>query len=290
METAFGQHELSTSLGPIPVRVSGSGGPAILAVHGMLADGRIWDQVAAHLATARGSQIRVVLPDLPMGAHRHAVPDRQALTPPAVAATLAEILDALQISEAVLAGNDTGGAVAQIAVAGNPDRFPGLVLTSCDALDHFPPPALRPLQRMIALPGVTCAVVWMFSRPQLLARPGPLNLVARHPIDPALVADWMRNARQREIRRDFAAFFAACDKLATLAAAQHLRSYPGRAVIAWSRGDRLFPARDADRLAEIIPHARQHPIDDALTFSPLDQPQAVADAILLAMDSMTARE
>jgi pimeloyl-ACP methyl ester carboxylesterase len=257
-------------------------------VHGILTDGQIWEQVAACLSAARAGQIRIVLPDLPLGAHSHPVPNRRALTPAAVAAALAEILDAAGIPAAVLAGNDTGGAIAQIAAAAHPDRFPALMLTSCDALDHFPPLALRPLRSIIGLPGVTRAVAWLFSLPPLLQRPGPLNLLTRHPVDPALVASWMRNARQREIRRDFAAFFTACDRQATEAAADRLRSYPGPAVIAWSRRDRLFPAADAARLAAIIPHAQQHPIDDALTFSPLDQPQAVADAILLAMNGLPA--
>jgi hypothetical protein len=46
--------------------------------------------------------------------------------------------------------------------------------------------------------------------------------------------------------------------------------------IAWSRGNRLFPRRDAEQLAAMIPRATLHWIDDALIFRSLDQPGEVA--------------
>ena len=71
---------------------------------------------------------------------------------------------------------------------------------------------------------------------------------------------------------------AAPGKAAPVAAAHAAQSFPRQLVAPAPSG----------RLAEVIPHARQYPIDDALTFSPLDQPQAVADAILLAVDQVVA--
>jgi hypothetical protein len=49
-----------------------------------------------------------------------------------------------QLEDVILVGNDTGGAIAQVAATGSPARLGVLVLTSCDAFEHFPPPILKP--------------------------------------------------------------------------------------------------------------------------------------------------
>jgi pimeloyl-ACP methyl ester carboxylesterase len=46
-----------------------------------------------------------------------------------------------------------------------------------------------------------------------------------------------------------------------------------------ARRDRVFPARDAERLATVLDTAVTW-LDDAATFVPLDRPDAVADAVL----------
>ncbi len=60
---------VATRLGPIPVRLVGQG-PPVLCVHGAFVDSRIFDATAKLLSEAA----TVVLPDLPQGAHRRAVP------------------------------------------------------------------------------------------------------------------------------------------------------------------------------------------------------------------------
>src|SRR3712207_1816871 len=102
--------EVPTRVGPVRVRTSGNG-PAVLAVHGLLLDGRLWSATADEL----GPSVRVVAPDLPLGAHSRAVPDRSRLTPVEVADSLVDVLDHLDVASAVLLGNDTGGALAQMA-------------------------------------------------------------------------------------------------------------------------------------------------------------------------------
>ena len=86
------QTEVPTRVGPVPVRTVGDG-PAVLAVHGALVDGRLWDGVAQRLAP----HARVVVPDLPLGAHRRAVPDRSRLTPTELAGALVDVLDGLDV-------------------------------------------------------------------------------------------------------------------------------------------------------------------------------------------------
>jgi pimeloyl-ACP methyl ester carboxylesterase len=266
----------STRLGPIPYRVFGTGPVTVVAVQGLLADGRLWDGVAERLA----ADATVIVPDFPFGAHRAPVPDPAQLSPERVAEAFVDLLDALELPTAVLLGNDTGGALCQIAASIHPDRFTALALTSCDSFENFPPRFFQPIAKISHLPGVARAVAWTFSLPPLLARPGPLNLLAARPIPGELVRDWMRPARiDSGVRRDLSVWMRSLHPRYALAAAERLRHYPGPVVLAWSRRDRVFPPAHAERLAGVFPRARIVWIDGALTFSPLDQPQAVAEAV-----------
>lgn len=276
--------DVSTRVGPVPVRAFGpaADAPVVLCVHGALVDGRIWDGVAARLA----DRATVLLPDLPLGAHRQAVPDRARLTPPDLAGAIVDVLDGLGVTApVVVVGNDTGGALTQVAVAAHPDRFAGLVLTSCDALEHFPPPLLRPLPWLVRVPGVTRAVARLFSLPALFTRPGPLNLLAARPFDEALGRSWLGPALTDDgVRNDLTALIRSMNKVHTLRAAEQLAGWAKPAVVAWSRRDRLFPPRDGEQLAAILPDAELVWIENALTFSMLDQPEAVAAAVGRVLD------
>ncbi len=278
---------VSTRVGPVPVRAFGpaADAPVVLCVHGALVDGRVWDGVAARLA----GEVTVLLPDLPLGAHRLAVPDRSRLNPPDLAGAIVDLLDGLGLARATLVGNDSGGALSQVAVAAFPERFDALVLTSCDAFAHFPPPLLRPLPWLVRIPGGTRAIARLFSIPALLSRPGRLNLLVAQPVDRALVEACLAPVLGDDgVRDDFTAFVRSMDAAHTLGAAKRLAGWAKPAVIAWSRRARIFPPRDGERLAATLPDAELVWIEDALTFSMLDQPDAVAAAVRTALDRVRA--
>ena len=56
--------------------------------------------------------------------------------------------------------NDTGGAVAQWLVGHHPQRLGGLVLTSCDAFEKFPPTPQRYLELTARVPALMWLVAW----------------------------------------------------------------------------------------------------------------------------------
>ncbi|MGY1699662.1 alpha/beta fold hydrolase [Geodermatophilus sp. SYSU D00766] len=267
---------VATRVGPVRVRQTATGGgPVVLAVHGLLLDGRLWDGVVGAL----GPGIRVVVPDLPLGAHRRPVPDRSALTPETVAAALLDVLDGVDADTAVLLGNDTGGALAQLAAAAAPGRVAGLVLAGCDAFEHFPPPLLRPLPRAVRVPGVAAAVVRVLGVPRLLADPGRVNLFSARGLGRSLVADLLHPARtDAGVRADLAALVAAVRRGPLLDAVPALGRLRVPAAVVWGRRDRVFPPGDAERLARLL-GTEVTWLDDALTFVPWDRPDAVAAAV-----------
>ena len=279
---------VATRVGPVPVRMLGPSGdtPVVMCVHGALVDGRIWDGVATRLA----GRATLLLPDLPLGAHRAAVPDRSRLTPPDLAGAIVDVLDGLGgTAPAVVVGNDSGGALTQVAVATHPDRFAGLVLTSCDAFEHFPPPLLRPLPWLVRVPGVTRAIARLLSLPALFSRPGPLILLVTRPVDAALGRSWLEPVLTDDgVRDDLTTFVLSMDKRHTLRAAERLADWARPAVVAWSRRDRFFPPQDGERLAATLPDAELVWVEDALTFSMLDQPDAVAAAVNRVLDRVGA--
>src|SRR3954463_16773948 len=95
--------------GPIRYHDRGSG-PTIVFVHPMIVNGAMWRKMVPLLADRH----RCITPDWPLGGH--AVPmERDAdLTPPGLAALIASFLEALDLREVTLVGNDTGGALAQL--------------------------------------------------------------------------------------------------------------------------------------------------------------------------------
>ncbi len=274
-QTVMRETTVATRVGPLRVRQAGGGGPTVLLVHGLLLDGRLWDGVVDALPR----DLRVVVPDLPLGAHRRPVPDRSVLTPEHVAGALLDVLDGVDASTAVLVGNDTGGALVQMAAAQAPDRVAGLVLAGCDAFEHFPPPLLRPLPRAVRLPGAGRALLRVLGVPALLADPGRLNLVTTRGFGRPLVADLLRPARtDPAVRADVVSLIAGMRPGPLLASVPALRRLGVPAAVVWGRRDRVFPPRDAGRLAQVL-GTEVTWLDDALTFVPWDRPDAVAGAV-----------
>src|SRR5215831_5846654 len=111
-------------------------GPTIVFAHGWLANANLWRKVVEPLA----ARFHCVVPDLPLGSHRVPLLPGADLTPQGCGALIADLIEALDLSDVTLVGCDSGGAYSQIAVAARPQRVARLLLTSCETLyDSFPP-------------------------------------------------------------------------------------------------------------------------------------------------------
>lgn len=265
--------EIRLPAGTIRYREAGSG-PPIVFVHGFLVDGRLWDGVVDRLA----GRFRCLAPDWPLGAQQIAMSPNADLSPPGIAAILASFLDALELEDTTIVGNDSGGAMSQVLVTRHPERIGRLVLTNCDTHENFPPGVFKAMPPLAKLPlgmDVIAAPFRIGAVARLAFKP-----FSKRGIPPELVASWMAPAKSdRAVMRDAKKVTAGMHKRYTLEAAAKLRGSQLPILLAWAPGDRLFPISYAERLAGEAGNARVVPIPDASTFVSLDQPQRLADEI-----------
>ena len=114
-------------------------GPVALFVHGVLLNKHVWRHQLAGLSDIR----RCIAIDLLAHGDTEIAPE-QDVSVTANAKMLKEVLDALQIDQVDVVGNDSGGGIAQIFAALNPERVRSLTLTNCDTHDNIPPEAFKP--------------------------------------------------------------------------------------------------------------------------------------------------
>ena len=259
--------------------------PTLVFLHGLLMDETLWAAVADELAPRH----RCVIPVLPLGAHRKGLRPDADVSPRALAALVAEFLDALDLRDVTLVGNDTGGLLAQLLMAdgARPERVARVVLVSCDAFDNFPPGLTgRTLFRTGKL---SPALFGMFMQQMRLkpVRRLPLAFGWLTKRGDAVVKRWLRPIWTRpEIRRDTVRVLraAAADPNLLVDAAGKLARFERPTLVVWARGDRVMPPEHGRRLAELVPEARLVEIEDSYTLVPLDQPTRLAAEIRRFLD------
>jgi pimeloyl-ACP methyl ester carboxylesterase len=265
--------ELTLKQGTIRYREAGSG-PTIVFVHGYLVDGRLWDGVVDALA----DRFHCVAPHWPMGAQQVAMAADADLTPPGIAALIEDFLEALDLDDVTLVGNDSGGAMCQVLVARRPARVARLVLTNCDTHENFPPSIFKALPPLAKLPGGVTMLALPF-RSAAITRTA-FRPFAKTTPPAGLVESWAKpGTADKAIRRDLGKVTRGMTKDYTLDAAEKLRGSEFPLLLAWAPGDRFFPIRYAERLAEEVGGAKLVRIPDSATFVPFDQPDRVATAI-----------
>ncbi len=267
--------EIELSHGTIHYRDVGAGPVAVL-VHGLLVNGTVWDPLVGELSTVA----RCIVPDLPLGAHRTAMREDADLSPLGLASLIAELLERLELSDVTLIGNDTGGALCQLVCAHYPARIGRLVLTNCDAFEHFPPRALRPIiQGLGWIPGAVAALD-LLGRSRLMRRASmsiaPLTV---EPVPDETVKAWISPLHDRGVRRDLVRVARGIAPSVMLDAEPQLRSFDRPALIVWGLRDKFFPVSDGERLARTLPAASLERIANARTFVQLDAPKRLAELV-----------
>ena len=269
------ERTIELSAGTICYRERGSG-PAVVFVHGVLANADLWRKVVPAVAARH----RCLAPDWPLGSHDVPMRPGADLSPPGVVRLIAEFLDALDLDDVTIVANDTGGALTQMLMAEHPERVGRVVLTPSDCFERFFPQPFTVLPRLLRVPGQTWLLAKLMQIKALHPLPVLFGLVARRPIPLEIRESYVQAVgRSAGVRRDIRSFVTRVHHKYTLAAAARLSTFDKPVLLAWASEDRLFPVALAERLAATLPDARLVTVPDSYTFVPEDQPGILSAAI-----------
>jgi pimeloyl-ACP methyl ester carboxylesterase len=282
------EQQIDLPAGRVHYRVAGpDDGRPVVFVHGFLVDGTVWGEVPDRLA-AHGH--RVYVATWPLGSHRTPMNADADLSPAGIARVVLSFLDALDLRDVVLVGNDTGGAICQFAVDQDPARVGALVLTNCDAFEQFPPAPFGALFRLARHPVLMNAVMQGTRLRAVRNGPPGFGLLVRRRLGKDESRSWvLPYLTDAGIRRDLATFARGWRPADLAAVGGRLSSFDRPVLLCWAPEDRFMKIALAHRLAAALPGARLVEVPDAGTFVALDQPERVAEEIRAFLAEVPAR-
>jgi pimeloyl-ACP methyl ester carboxylesterase len=269
------RRQVSIPQGTIEYRERGTGDPVVF-IHGALVNADLWRKVVPALS----KDFRCIAPDLPLGCHDHPLRADADMSPAGAAKVIADFIAALDLDNVTLVGNDTGGALCQFVVTSHPERIGRLVLTNCDAYDHFPPTLFKFLVYGAYIPGFLRVLAAPMRFAAVRRAPIAYGWLSKRGIPNEITASWARAARtSRGARRDLTKLLKAARPRLLKEAAQRFGEFDKPVLMAWGTEKDFFPIEDAERLAREFPQGRLERIEDSYTFVSEDQPERLAQLI-----------
>ncbi len=260
-------------------------GPPVVFVHGVLVGATLWSATADALA-AQG--IRSFAPDLPLGAHRRPVAADTDMSPRGVARQVLSFIEALELRDVTLVGNDTGGAICQYLLDDDASRIGRVVLTNCDAFEIFPPPALRRFITLLTRPSAIAAAAQAMRSTAF--RHGKLGFGPfANRYDAEMTAAWVEPLRNAAVRRDLSRFAKGADPDDLTVVGSRLHRFGGPVRLVWGTDDPFFTLDLARRLAAAFGDAEVVEVPGARTFVPLDAPDRLAAEIVVLSSSIDSQ-
>jgi pimeloyl-ACP methyl ester carboxylesterase len=267
------RHAAATRSGEVSYVDVGTG-PVALFVHGLATSAYLWRNVIEPLAGQR----RCLAIDLP-GHGQSPVTAGQDVSIAALAQLIADFCDALGLDRVDLVANDTGGAVAQVFAARNPQRLATLTLTNCDTSDNLPPEAFKPTVELAEAGALAPAAVSLLDNidaaRDLVFGPGYEHpeLLAPETVRAYLEPCFGTLDRARQFERTVVALNA--DDLR--AVEPQLREFTVPTLLVWGTGDNFFDVSWAHWLRDTIPGVtRLVTLDGARLFFPDERPAELA--------------
>lgn len=225
--------------------------PPVLLVHGWGGSGMYWERTARDLSHSR----RVIVPDLP-GTGR-SQPVRSAQNMFAQVATLANLLDLLELERVQVVGHSMGGAMSILLADAQPERIERLSLTS---VSFFLNEAQIQTYRTIM---ATFKATFNLRNPFLASLPGVPQMMAtryfyRIPKDDQL----LRRGLLDYIKLDAGTASACADDAPdpAIPAAGARLSMP--VLLIACRQDQVMPIENVSYTASIIPDCRVEWIEE----------------------------
>ena len=252
-QTLIRTHSVETPSGRISYASAGFG-PVALFVHGVVLNKHLWRHQLTELSDIR----RCIAVDLLAHGDTEIEPD-QDVSVTANAKMLKEVLDVLKIDKVDLIGNDSGGGIAQIFAALNPERVRTLTLTNCDTHDNWPPEAFKPFVDMVRAGGLRDTLNAMLADKTIFRSAGALGPAYEQPetvTDEDIETYLLPLVRTEQRTRDLQRFVVAFDDKHTRLIEPQLRKLQAPTLIVWGTDDVYFPVKWAHWLAETIPGAK----------------------------------
>ena len=267
------RHAAATRSGEVSYLDVGTG-PVALFVHGLATNAYLWRNVIEPLAGQR----RCLAIDLP-GHGQSPVTAEQDVSIAALAQLIADFCDALGLDRVDLVANDTGGAVAQVFAARNPQRLATLTLTNCDTSDNLPPEAFKPTVELAATGALAPSAVALLDNidaaRDLVFGPG-----YEHPelLAPETVRAYLEpcfGTLDRALQ--FQRMVVTLDADDLRAVEPQLREFTVPTLLVWGTGDSFFDVSWAYWLRDTIPGVtRLVTLDGAKLFFPDERPAELA--------------
>ena len=266
------RHSITTRSGEISyIDTNPAGtGPVALFVHGIATNAYLWRNVIGPLTGQR----RCIALDLPLHG-QSPVTAGQDLSVAALAAGLEDFCDALGLTGIDLVANDTGGAIAQIFAARNPQRLASLTLTNCDTDGNLPPESFKPTVELARSGNLAPSAVALFADLDAAAKVA-FGTGYEHldRVDPAVIRSYLEPCfGTMERAREFERLLAALDTGDLAAVTPRLRELTVPTLVVWGTGDEAFDVSWAYWLRDIIPGTtRVVTVDGARLFFPDERP------------------
>jgi pimeloyl-ACP methyl ester carboxylesterase len=252
-QAAVATRSIETPSGRISYNEAGSG-PVALFVHGVVMNKHIWHRQLAGLSDIR----RCIAVDL-LAHGDTEISTAQDVSVTANASMLSGVLDALKIDQVDIVGNDSGGGIAQIFAALNPNRVRSLTLTNCDTHDNWPPEAFKPFVQMAIAGGLRDTMNAMLADKHIYRSPEALGPAYERPenvSDEDIEIYLQPHVRSEQRTLDLQRFVAAFDNKHTVQVESQLRQLEAPTLIVWGTDDVYFPVKWAHWLANTIPGAK----------------------------------
>lgn len=239
------------------VASSGDAGPAVVLVHALGLDWRMWERVMPALAVGR----RVFAYDV--RGHGAAAGFSGAYGMADVAADLLAVLDALGLDQVHVVGLSYGGAVAQTAVVRSPSRFESLALL---ATTDYPFEGFEGRAVAAETEGMPAQVAPSLTRwftPTAIAENG-----------------WgVRYARERVLRADPSDWAGTWRAFQSLDVQGRLASFGGSVLVLAGEQDASTTPSIMAGIAERIPGSRYEVLPGAPHMQTLERPELVSAAL-----------
>ena len=270
------RHSIATRSGEISyIDTDPAGtGPVALFVHGVATNAYLWRNVIGALADQGADRRRYIALDLPLHG-QSPVTAGQDLSVAALAAGLEDFCDALGLTGIDLVANDTGGAIAQIFAARNPQRLASLTLTNCDTDGNLPPESFKPTVELARSGNLAPSAVALFADLDAAAKVA-FGTGYEHldRVDPAVIRSYLEPCfGTMERAREFERLLAALDTGDLAAVTPRLRELTVPTLVVWGTGDEAFDVSWAYWLRDIIPGTtRVVTVDGARLFFPDERP------------------